>query len=46
MESYTPAIFDETMAQRLSKELFDQWVNEEVARTISMQTDLNIALDA
>ena len=46
VESYRPAVFDETMAQQLSRELFDQWVNEEVARKMSSQTDLGIALDA
>ena len=34
VESYKPATFDETMAARLSQELFDQWVDEEVATRI------------
>jgi parvulin-like peptidyl-prolyl isomerase len=29
LESYTPASFDETTAQRMASELFDQWANEE-----------------
>ncbi len=32
LESYTPASFDEAMAEQLSQELFDKWVKEEVAR--------------
>lgn len=32
LESYTPAIFNEAMSQKLSRELFDKWVNEELSR--------------
>ena len=32
LETYTPASFDEAMAERLSRELFDQWANGELAR--------------
>lgn len=32
LESFTPATFDENMAQRLSRELFEKWVKEEVER--------------
>lgn len=31
LEKYLPASFDDAMAEFLSKELFDKWVNEEVA---------------
>jgi len=34
LESFTPATFDDAMAERLSRELFNQWVNEESARKI------------
>ena len=30
LENYTPASFDESMAERLSRELFFNWVNEEL----------------
>lgn len=32
LESYTPAIFDDSMAQMLSRELFDNWIKQEVTR--------------
>ena len=35
LESYTPAIFDDAMAEKLSRELFDKWVNEQLARKIA-----------
>ena len=35
LESYTPASFDELTAERMAHELFDQWVREETARTMS-----------
>ena len=35
LESYTPASFDEAMAARLSRELFDQWVSDELARKMA-----------
>jgi len=34
LERYIPANFDETMAQRMNAEQFEQWVQEEVARKI------------
>lgn len=37
LESYTPALFDERMAQLLSRELFDNWVKQEVPRRIMDQ---------
>lgn len=39
LESYTPASFDEAMAEQMASELFNQWVQEETAiklRDISM----------
>jgi len=35
LESYTPASFDEDTAQRMTSELFDQWVREETSRKIT-----------
>lgn len=32
LESYAAASFNETMAEKLSQELFDQWINEEQKR--------------
>lgn len=34
LESYTPACFDEATAEKMSEELFNQWVNEETSRMI------------
>jgi parvulin-like peptidyl-prolyl isomerase len=34
LESYTPASFDEAMAEQMASELFDQWVREEASRRI------------
>ncbi len=34
LESYTPASFDETMADQMAGELFDQWMREEASRRI------------
>lgn len=31
LESYAPAIFDEAMAESLSKQLFDEWINHELS---------------
>ena len=31
LEKYKSATFDEAMAEGLSRELFDQWINQEVA---------------
>ena len=46
LESYTPATFDDAMAERLSRELFDQWVNQEAARKITSSNGLGVALTA
>ena len=32
LESYTPASFDDATAQRMSEELFNQWIQEETTR--------------
>ena len=34
LESYTSAVFDETMAERMAEELFNQWVQEETSTKI------------
>jgi parvulin-like peptidyl-prolyl isomerase len=34
LESYKPAVFDEDMADRMARELFDQWVQWEASRRI------------
>ena len=36
LESYTPASFDEKTADRMSDELFNQWVSEETRRRIRL----------
>ena len=46
LESYSPASFDDAMADRLSRELFDQWVNEELARKMASQNQLCVATTA
>jgi len=43
LESYTPATFNDVMAEQLSRELFDQWVNEEYARKIKSLQGLSVA---
>ncbi|WP_413359294.1 peptidylprolyl isomerase [Prochlorococcus sp. MIT 1201] len=43
LESYTPATFNDDMADHLSLELFNQWVNEESARRIKTLKDLGVA---
>ena len=43
LESYTPATFDDAMAERLSRELFDQWVVEESTRKIKNLQGLSVA---
>jgi len=35
LETYSPATFDKGMAARLSRELFDQWIGDEVRRRMS-----------
>lgn len=34
LERYTPAIFDEAMAEQMAAELFDEWVQQEAARRL------------
>jgi parvulin-like peptidyl-prolyl isomerase len=34
LERYAPAHFDETMAQKMANELFEEWVNEETTRKL------------
>jgi parvulin-like peptidyl-prolyl isomerase len=34
LERYTPAIFDDAMAERMASELFDEWVQQEAARRL------------
>ena len=41
LESYSPASFDEAMADRLSRELFDQWVKIELERRIIRYSSYN-----
>ena len=43
LESYTPAIFDAVMANRLSGELFNEWVNKEATRNIDISQGLGVA---
>lgn len=38
LENYTPACFDDLMAERLSKELFFKWVNERVELKMEEQS--------
>jgi parvulin-like peptidyl-prolyl isomerase len=40
LERYLPATFDDTMQQRMCGELFDEWVQEQVARKLTA-TDVN-----
>ena len=35
LEQYEPAQFDQAMAQRMSIELFDEWINEELAPNVA-----------
>ena len=37
LEKYKSATFDEAMAEGLSRELFDQWINQEVAITMEKE---------
>ena len=46
LESYSPATFDDAMAERLSRELFDQWVNEELGRKMASGFQLGLATTA
>ena len=46
LESYTHATFDENMATRLSRELFDKWINEELTLKMTRLTEQSIAKDA
>lgn len=43
LESYTPASFDEDIAEQMSGELFDQWVREETGRRILATFDDGVA---
>ena len=44
LETYTPATFDEAMADRLSHELFDQWVKQELSIRMAQLSDEGVAL--
>ena len=46
LESYRPSNFDEEMAQRLSKELFDQWINDELDRKMATLNETAVATAA
>ena len=46
LESYRPASFDEVMAERLSRELFDLWVNEELTRKMAGLKEPGVATTA
>ena len=35
LEQYEPAQFDQTMAQRMSNELFEEWISEELAPNVA-----------
>lgn len=34
LERYTPAVFDDAMAEQMASELFDEWVQQETARRL------------
>jgi parvulin-like peptidyl-prolyl isomerase len=46
LEKYSHATFDDAMAERLSHELFNQWVNEELARKMSGTHEPGVATTA
>lgn len=46
LESYTPASFNENMAERLSTELFGEWVNEEIARKLANKSTQGVKATA
>ena len=35
LEQYQPAQFDQAMAQRMSNELFEEWISEELALNVA-----------
>ena len=46
LEAYEPATFDEEMAQGLSRELFEQWVSEELTRRMEGSADTGVKPNA
>lgn len=46
LESYTPASFDDAISERLSRELFDSWVDEELSRKMSCLYGSGVATTA
>lgn len=45
LESLTPATFDEAMAEQMSQELFDEWLEAEVASQLNTLRPLVIAAE-
>lgn len=43
LERYTPAVFDEGMAQAMARELFDRWILEETSRIMAEQNPKGVA---
>lgn len=43
LESYTPASFDDATAERMARELFDQWVREETTRRLTHLVPAGVA---
>ena len=46
LETYKPASFDDDMAVKLSRELFNKWIDDEVARRIAKSDKTNVGLIA
>jgi parvulin-like peptidyl-prolyl isomerase len=46
LESYTPASFDEATAERMARELFDQWVAEETTRKLRSLPETGVVTTA
>ena len=42
LESYTPASFDEQTAERMARELFDEWANEETTLKLRQLSSLQL----
>ena len=42
LETYKPASFDDDMAVKLSRELFNKWIDDEVARRIAKSDKTNV----
>ena len=44
LEQYQPAQFDQAMAQRMSSELFEEWISEELAPKLGslMSSETNV----